>query len=242
MSKKHLAIFDLDGTLFRSSLSIELVNGLVREGIFPQEALDEVEEDYLAWLNRKGKYEKYVLQIVAIYLKYIKGCRQNEVEKVGKKVLKSERDKVYRFTRDLIKELRKKDYYLLSISGSPTFIVSEFSSYIGFNMYYGSFFEVKNNVFTGKEIYNPVVDGKGKALNHFLESHEGEFDLKNSIAVGDTDSDIPLLSAVGNPIAFNPNFELAKYAKRNKWRIVVERKDVMYEINDFEFTNGKKKY
>jgi len=40
---------------------------------------------------------------------------------------------------------------------------------------------------------------------------------------------------VGQPIAFNPNSNLVKVAKRKGWRIVVERKDVVFDINSFKF-------
>jgi len=40
---------------------------------------------------------------------------------------------------------------------------------------------------------------------------------------------------VGHPVAFNPNYELAKHAKKKRWKIVVERKDVIYELKDFKF-------
>jgi len=38
---------------------------------------------------------------------------------------------------------------------------------------------------------------------------------------------------MGSPIAFNPNRKLAEHARKKDWRIVVERKDVIYQINDF---------
>ena len=47
-----LAVFDIDGTVFRSSLTIELINQLVADGAFPQTALKRVQKDYLAWRNR----------------------------------------------------------------------------------------------------------------------------------------------------------------------------------------------
>ena len=59
--------------------------------------------------------------------------------------------------------------------------------------------------------------------------------MKQSIAIGDAWGDIPLLEIVGNPIAFNPSMDLAKVAKQKGWRVVVERKDVIYEISNFSF-------
>jgi phosphoserine phosphatase len=53
--------------------------------------------------------------------------------------------------------------------------------------------------------------------------------------VGDTESDISILSAVGKPIAFNPNDKLAQHAKKKRWDIVVERKNVIYQLEKFSF-------
>jgi phosphoserine phosphatase len=48
--------------------------------------------------------------------------------------------------------------------------------------------------------------------------------------VGDTEGDVAFLELVTEPIAFNPNKELYRHAKRMGWKVVVERKDVIYEI------------
>jgi phosphoserine phosphatase len=50
------------------------------------------------------------------------------------------------------------------------------------------------------------------------------------LAVGDTESDIPLLELVTFPICFNPNENLYNHARRMKWEVVVERKDVIYHL------------
>ena len=54
--------------------------------------------------------------------------------------------------------------------------------------------------------------------------------LKGSIGVGDTEGDVPMLELVETAICFNPNAKLYRFAKLNKWKVVVERKDVVYEI------------
>jgi phosphoserine phosphatase len=55
--------------------------------------------------------------------------------------------------------------------------------------------------------------------------------LEGSYGLGDTESDAPFLEIVENPIAFNPNYNLKKIAEEKGWRIVVEKKDVIYEIH-----------
>jgi phosphoserine phosphatase len=54
--------------------------------------------------------------------------------------------------------------------------------------------------------------------------------LKGSVGVGDSEGDISFLEQVENPICFNPNRILYRHALLSGWKVVVERKDVIYEI------------
>ena len=229
-----LAIFDIDGTIFRSSLVIELVNGFVESGLFPKKAQVEIQKEYLAWLNRKGSYEDYINRVVKIYVKYIKGKKFQPVAKVAQKVIAFQKDRVYRWSRDTIKSLKKQDYFLVAISGSPSYIVERYAKTIGFNLFFGTQLEIKGGRFTGKALNLDSAFHKSKIVKS-LATKYSSINLKNSLAVGDTESDIPMLSLVGRPIAFNPNLALAKVAKHRKWEIVVERKDVIYEVRNFRF-------
>ena len=60
--------------------------------------------------------------------------------------------------------------------------------------------------------------------------------LAGSIAIGNGASDISMLELVETPIAFNPEKKLFDYAKDRGWKIVVERKNVIYEL---ETRSGK---
>ncbi len=234
--KTKLAVFDIDGTIFRSSLVIELSHALVEAGIFPSQAKKEIAKEYLAWLNRKGTYEAYINQVVKIYLKYISGRKYKRVAGVARQVIELQKDRVYRFTRDLIKQLKQNNYLLVAISGSPSYIVSAYAKAIGFDLFFGTELEIVKGKFTGQvknldSAYNKagIVKSISKEYPHI--------NLKNSLAVGDTQGDVPMLSLVGHPVAFNPNYQLAKVAKDRGWKMVMERKDVIYNVKKFGFLN-----
>lgn len=233
MKQDRIAVFDIDGTIFRSSLIVELVEGLIENKIFPKTLLKEIEEDYVNWVNRQGSYNNYINSVVAAYQKYIVGCSEELVIKTAREVIDFQKDKIYVFTRELINKLKKENYFFLAISGSPEIIVSEFAKALGFDKYYGSRYIVKNGKFTG-EAHEETVWKKHEILNNFILEHK-EFNLDKSLGVGDSEIDITFLNLVGEPIAFNPDIKLAKYAKENGWKIVVERKNVVYKINDFDF-------
>ena len=69
---KKVAIFDIDGTIFRSSLTIELVNALIEKEIFPHDARGEFEHAHKKWLEREGEYDAYIMAVVGVFMKYLK--------------------------------------------------------------------------------------------------------------------------------------------------------------------------
>lgn len=231
--KRKLAIFDIDGTLFRSSLLVELVKSLVENNIFPETAKETMDKYYFAWINREGSYEKYIGQVVNIYQRYIGGWDREKIDKIAQKVVDFHKKRVYCFTRDLIRELKDKNYFLLAISGSPEDIVNKFANYFGFDRAFGSIFEVREGGFIGKVLYD-AAKNKKQILKKFFEDNAGNIDFRKSFAVGDTQSDIPIFEAVDHPIVFNPNLNLACYAIKKGWRVVVERKNVIYQLDKFK--------
>jgi len=53
-SPKRFAVFDVDGTLFRSSLLIELAEELIDSGVFEESIRDSYAKEKEAWQNRQG--------------------------------------------------------------------------------------------------------------------------------------------------------------------------------------------
>ncbi len=228
MSRK-VAFFDIDGTVFRSSLLIELVETMVAEGVFPEQATKQYTKQFFAWHNREGSYEDYIEAVIASFLKHIKGVFYGDFADIGRMMVSEQGKLVYRYTRDLIKELKAKDYYVVAISQSPKTILDEFCENYGFDKVYGRMYELgPNDCFTGKVIDEHYIQNKANIVKRVLETegitHEG------SIGVGDTEGDIPLFEAIEQPICFNPNQRLYTYAKQMGWQVVVERKDVVYEL------------
>lgn len=226
--RRRVAIFDLDGTIFRSSLLIEILEGLIEEGVFPARARDIYGREFQNWLDRKGPYEDYIKKIIKAYSQFIKGVKSERVWQAARKVLAFQKNRTYRFTRYLVSKL-KKNYYLLAISGSPREMVKQFGNEMGFNKTYSRIFETdEEGVFTGRILFEEVVSDKGKILRRVVKKEN--LTLEGSIGVGDTEIDTPFLKLVEYPIAFNPNLELYRYAKKRKWQIIVERKDVVYKL------------
>ena len=224
-----MAVFDVDGTIFRSSLLIELVEQLMRDGVFPEEARAIYERDQKRWLEREGDYGEYINAMVRAFKKHLQGVHYGELVDAAEIVVEKHQKHVYRYTRDLLRELREKNYYLLAISNSPKTVLDRFCPRMGFDKAYGSMYEIgPQDRFTGKMEDEHFIFNKAAVLTRAVEK-EG-LTLAHSVGVGDTESDISFLEIVARPVCFNPNKKLYRYARRNKWKIVVERKDVIYEL------------
>lgn len=228
--QRKVAIFDIDGTIFRSSLLIELVEALIADGLFPKSAQKNYEKEYKKWLDRDDTYEKYIMAVVGTFVKYIKGVTYKDFLTTGKKMVDTKKNMVYRYTRDLIKDLKKRGYFLLAISQSPKGILDPFCKELGFDKVYGRMYELgPQDCFTGRVTDEHLIANKANIVKRAVEKEN--LTMKGSVAVGDTDDDISMLELADNPICFNPNQKLYRYAKLNNWKVVVERKDVVFDLS-----------
>lgn len=227
-SQRKFAVFDIDGTIFRSSLLIELVRELIEHGIFPRSVERIYGEEFHRWLDRHGTYEEYINKVVEAYRINIKGVLLKRVLEVSERMMIFHRNRVYSFTRDLVNKF-KKSHFLLAISHSPYHVVEPFCREWGFQKVYAQIYKVNDHgIFTGGVEYEDLIRDKGKILKRAIEKEN--LTLAGSMGVGDTESDIEMLKIVSRPIAFNPNKKLHQTARRYKWEIVVERKDMIYKF------------
>lgn len=228
-TKKPVAVFDIDGTIFRSSLLIELVERLIEREVFPPEARALYENERVQWLDRKGDYESYISKVVETFAKQLKGVPFASVANIAGEIIEEKKSRVYRYTRNLIADLKRRGYFLLAITHSPKFIADGFGYELGFDKVYGTFYATgPSENFTGTIEDAELIQNKAAVLTRAVRKEE--ITLEGSVGVGDTESDISMLEMVETPIAFNPNQKLLTHAKRRGWKIVVERKDVTYEL------------
>lgn len=227
--KSKIAIFDIDGTIFRKNLHFELIDELTWLKVFPRKARDILVELYTSWLEHEGTYEAYRLALVDLYARYIKGCTKKDVEKASRIVIPFYENRTYIFAEELISKLKKENYCLIAISGSPMEIVEEYNRrHLNFDTVFGSVYEMDGRgTYTGNAVFEPTKN-KGQVVKQYI--FENNFTLSGSYGIGDTESDASFLELVETPIAFNPNHNLKEIAQKKNWRIVVEKKDVIYEI------------
>lgn len=227
--KRPVAVIDIDGSLFRSSLLVELVDELVEQGTFPKSVRKLYQGTEGELQNRRGEYGPFIRKVIDAFATHAKGLPYGEIADMGGEIIERNLDRTYHYTRDLIQELKKKDYFLLAISYSPKFMVDGFAYELGFDKSYGVFYEIgASSRFTGEIADEHLIMNKGAILQRAVRKNG--LTLNSSYGIGSTESDIAMLDLTDTSIAFNPNRVLYRHTKQKLWELVVEHKDVIYEL------------
>jgi len=233
--KRKFAAFDIDGTIGRNSLFLQIVEELIENGHIPHSTKDELEQKFSAYKSRAHKhaFKDYSSHSVEVLFNNIKTLRVSDYRAAADAVIAKSHSHVYVYTRDLAIKLKEQGYFLIALSGSEMYAVQQFmSKFFEFDVVIGEeYSQTSDGFFTGKA--TQVFHKKELFLKELIPKYS--LTSKGSIAVGDSAGDTSMLEFVDNPIAFNPEDTLFEHAKKQGWKIVVERKNVIYEL---EANNG----
>ena len=109
--RRRVAIFDIDGTIFRSSLLIELLNVLIERGNIDESVRKEYNREHKHWLSRRGDYGSYIGAVVRTFDSHIKGVHYSDFAEASKTVIERYQNHTYRYTRDLVLKLKRKNIF-----------------------------------------------------------------------------------------------------------------------------------
>lgn len=227
-TSRPYAAFDIDGTIIRWQLYHALNDALVKRGLIDAEAFETVREARMSWKRRTGDdaFSAYETEMVRVFDEHLPKLRYEDVKAVTDTVINEYKDQVYTFTRDLLRELKSEGYLLFAVSGSPKFIVEPLAKHYGFDDTVGTYYSVKGGIFTGEKDLS--MGRKPELLRELITKHEAI--AAGSVAVGDSVGDASMLGMVEQPIAFNPDKKLFQHAKEQGWKVVIERKNMMYKL------------
>jgi HAD superfamily hydrolase (TIGR01490 family) len=234
MNKSKIAVFDIDGTVYREAMSFIVAEELLIGPDFKEEAeaLAGARHTYKSRGSTEA-YWAYNKTILDVFKKALQHTTPAQLQEVIATLLKHKSDYCYAYTIQLIKQLKAEGRTLIAISGSIANIVEPFAKSVGFDYVVASGLEVKNGAFTGERA-TETKQGKDKILKALVAEHD--LSLEGSVGVGDTHRDIPMLAVTEHPIAFNPNAALYEEAEKHGWKIVLERKNMIYELEKINGT------
>lgn len=224
---KKFAVFDIDGTFYRWQLYHELVLTLATAEYFPKKDAIELDQRWNAWRGGDLQYREYEKFVVETMVKNLPFIPMTAYLAACDKVVEQSAHKTHFYPRALLKQLKSRGYTIIAITGTQQELIERFGEKYDFDIVVGAQYEIANNHFTGKTSLL-TVDKKPQILKELVEEHD--LTWQDSLAIGDTRGDANLLEIVEQPIAFNPDPELFERAKLEGWKIVLERKNMAYQL------------
>ena len=154
------------------------------------------------------------------FLSRIAGTPASAFDGLGAATLPRLTSKVRPESRKLIKMHDEAGRDTFIVSASPEVIVAPLATSLGMTGAIATRGETIDGVYTGK-LDGPFVYGPGKVEAIEKLASDRGYDLRLSYAYSDSISDLPMLEAVGHPVAVNPDSELEAIAHERGWPIVI---------------------
>src|SRR5712691_8120620 len=212
------AFFDLDKTIISRSSSLALSRPMYRAGMVSRAQLLRGAYAQMVYLL-VGADEKKMERLKEGMLALTKGWDRSQVEHLVQDVLLDVIDPyVYQEALDLMDLHRSEGRRIYIVSSSPEEIVRPLTRHFGVSGVIATQAEVgEDGRYTGELAFYAYGEEKADALRS-LASRVG-LDLTHSYAYTDSITDLPMLEAVGHPVAVNPDRELRKIAEERDWQI-----------------------
>jgi HAD superfamily hydrolase (TIGR01490 family) len=213
------AFFDLDKTLMAGSSGMQFARVATRQRIVGRRQLARWAIEHLRYRLR-GTTDERTAEVLRVARELISGVPALKIARMGPAVMADILPRVY---PQMLAEVHAHQD-----AGRPTFIVSaagneiveSLARVLGMEGGIGTSYEIDaGGEFTGR-LDGPFVYGPGKveAMESFAARHR--IDLAASYAYSDSLSDLPMLRAVGHPVAVNPDPPLAAIAKEEGWQVL----------------------
>lgn len=222
---KRFAVFDIDGTLYRWQLFHDLVEELAVSGTLPATHYETLSLVWNQWRGGELKWRNYEDTVVELLIDFLPRISPSAFDAASDKVVAQSGHRVHHFPRALLRDLKRQGYAIIAISGSQQELLDKFCARHGFDLAIGAVYERKGDSFTGRVI-RQTIGRKHQLLQELIQEYD--LDTRGSVAIGDSDGDGRILSLVDRPIAFNPSDGLFMQAKKERWQIVIERKNIAY--------------
>ena len=209
------AFFDLDRTLMAGSSAFEFARASYRAGILSRRQLAAGALANVRF-RLNGSTDAGTDAVREQIFALMRDVPVRDVLRLGPEVLAGVLPRVYPQMLRVAYDHQDAGRPVYIVTAAAHELAEVLADVLTFDGGLGARSEIRDGVYTGRPD-GPFTyrEGKAQAIRE-LAAREG-FDLAACWAYSDSESDLPMLRAVGNPVAVNPDAELARVAKAEGW-------------------------
>jgi len=217
------AFFDVDNTIVRGASAYHIARGLHQRGYLRKRDILR-----FGWESAKysmfGENKEQIDDLRREGLGIIKGWSAAEMNAVGEEVYDEVLAlRIFPGTKAIIDDHLAKGDEVWLVTASPIEVGRVIARRLGVTGALGTVAEQDNGHYTGRMV-GDMLHREAKAAAVAALAAERNLDLSRSYAYGDSTNDVPMLEAVGNPTAINPDARLRRQASQHGWPIREFRK------------------
>jgi HAD superfamily hydrolase (TIGR01490 family) len=213
------AFFDVDNTVMQGASIFHLARGLHRREFFTtRDILGAAWKQ--AYFRVVGVEDpEHVAEARASALSFIAGHTVSELEALGEEIFDERMaHRIWPGTRALAQLHLDQGQRVWLVTAAPIEIATIIAKRLGLTGALGTVAEHVDGVYTGA-LVGEMLHGSAKAVAVKELADRFGLDLAACSAYSDSYNDLPMLSAVGDPVAINPDHRLREHARANGWRI-----------------------
>lgn len=218
-SRPRVAFYDFDGTLVSGNV-VTRYGWIARRHPSRLTAVWRYAKAW-AWVPVWLLLDSFSRRLFnVVFFRQYRGLREDWLRAQGRDLFEAcVKREQFRFALERLNLDRKAGYHTVLVSGGLDFALEPVAGYFGFDAVLANRLQFRKGVASG-EIVPPLLADHEKALAIKAYAREHGFDLRLAKAYSDSASDLPMLEAVGRPVATNPNKRLRKAALARGWEIV----------------------
>src|SRR3954453_7951326 len=212
------AFFDLDKTVIAKASMMAFGRPFLREGLVRRRTVLRGAYAHVVYLHL-GASEQKLARIRESVLRLTRGWEQSRVRSIVAETMEEVINPIiYKEAAELIAEHKAARRRVFIVSASPEEIVNPLAKFLGVDESISSRAEVDSDGrYTGAMETYAYGPYKAEIMRELAE--EEDIDLAASYAYSDSYTDLPMLEAVGHPVAVNPDRVLLKVARERDWEV-----------------------
>jgi HAD superfamily hydrolase (TIGR01490 family) len=215
---RQAAFFDLDRTLVAGSSGFSILIEMARAGIVSRRSL--LRDTWVSARFRLWGLDDATTDAVRTRVSgYVAGVETDRLEAISAAVLERVLPRVYPEVLERAREHQRRGEPVYLVTASSQEFADLLADVLELDGAVGTRSEIVDGRYTGKP-GGPFIYGEGKVAAMLTMAEEEGLDLTGSAAYSDSISDLPMLRAVGRPIAVNPDRALREVAAKEGWEVL----------------------
>ncbi|MFC2014145.1 HAD family hydrolase [Chloroflexota bacterium] len=225
--EKAVAVFDLEGTLFKPSRSfiheipkgrVRGITGIIKMAIFNISLMMLYICYKMHLVGGQAMRTATIKRIAAL----LKGSAERDVAQRTRVYAAKYMDLLRPEISRVLKEHKTKGHTTIMFSGMLKPYIEAVKQELGIDIAIGTELEIKDGYYTGRLASIPCFgERRAHVLSELINKLDYKINLGESFAYGDAIFDRFFMGMVGNPVAVHPDKKLAEYAKGHGWGIVI---------------------